>query len=311
MVSMSAWNRTLRALILGCALLPVAVSAESLEVQRRCLAWIEAATRSLLPGVDDADLRRYREEYESELGRGDAAGARRVDRDELARRLAGARMVLLGDEHGTAAFQQNAQDVLEAMAAGPGPLTLAIEFVDSRFQHHLDDYLAGKMPAETFKREAYDASDWNFSWKSFRALLDTARDHRVSVVAAEPGRGRSLQERDQAIASRVRSISGRVLVFYGTLHILGKDHLSGLLDDDLIMVGVGPKTYWQVAETFGTSFENVELRPGLVFTNLGDPIRMEWPEFRSLLENFGYQDLEDFLREDPSGADCPCLESRR
>lgn len=303
MVSMMLRSSVATFLIL--ALLGSAVEAASVDRQRRCMSWIGAAIQRILPQEEDSDLVKYRQEFLGSLDT-PAEESRKLDSAQLDERLAAARLVLLGDQHGTAAFQQNAQEVIEKMARGAGPLHLVIEFIDARFQQHLDDYQAGRLAEAEFKKQAYDGSEWGFPWRSFRAILATARDHGVRVIAGEPGRGLSLRQRDRGIAEKVRALDGRALVFYGSLHILGDEHLSGLLEEDLILVSIGDDTYWKLAGRFGPDFGNVELRPGLLFQDLADPIAMEWPELEFMMESFGYSDVDDLVRIHPDLGSCPC-----
>jgi uncharacterized iron-regulated protein len=107
-----------------------------------------------------------------------------VEIDELVNRMAGADVVLLGEEH-TAMDQKNLQArLVEGMAATERDIVLAMEF----FQRGDDAVLKQWVQGEIDERELLDATGWydrgGYRWEYYRPVMEVARAHGMTVVGA-------------------------------------------------------------------------------------------------------------------------------
>ena len=264
------------------------------ELQARH-AWVLRATAALENSPPDPAFVKYRNDYLAALPLG---AAQPLARSALDRRLKSARVVLLGDQHDSPVAKRLALHVLTAMRAG-GAVTLAIEFIQPKFQAVLDAYTAGRIDDAALRDQAYKPSSWSFAWPLYRELFVGARAAGVRVVAVEPGTHLSLSERDTGIASNVRAIPGRVLVFYGSFHLLGRDHLADKLGADLTITPSAQERYWEIARRQGLGFDLLELSPRVVFANLGSPLDSDSEYLDSLMDTFGYGSLDELARDFP------------
>lgn len=165
-------------------------------------------------------------------------------------------LVLLADDHASARSQENTVLILEAMAAGPRPLTLVIEWIDESFQKQVDAFLAGTLTLTELRTRVKYQQLWGFPWKGYGAILTAAKKAKVPVLLTERLRGQhSLSDRDRHIVERIaadrkREPSRRYLVVYGEYHVLGKGHLGDLLvaaglPKPVVLISDAEAVYWQ------------------------------------------------------------------
>ena len=199
-------------------------------------------------------LKKYMKEYEAALPK---TAPQPVSDSEMAKMLAGARYVMLGDEHTTARSQANTVVVLKMMKAAKEPVTLVIEWIDVSFQKEVDAFLAGKISVKDLKTKISFDKLWGFSWTDYAKILSAAKQLKVPVLLTERLKGtHSLSDRDSFITSTVaahakQNAGMRYLVVYGDYHILGPDHLSDKLEKaglkpQLQLIGDAPEVYWKL-----------------------------------------------------------------
>jgi uncharacterized iron-regulated protein len=102
---------------------------------------------------------------------------------QLVAKLAGERVVYVGETHTALADHQVQLEVLRAMAAQPGELAVGVEWFQHPFQPVLDDYLAGRIDeAELLRRSEY-YERWRFDYRLYRPIMQFARDNGIPVLA--------------------------------------------------------------------------------------------------------------------------------
>jgi len=203
-------------------------------------------------------LEKYKKEYLSAIP---AASPKPIIEAEMAKKLADAPFVLLGDEHTTDRSQQNTATVLKLMKTGNKPLTLVIEWLDISHQKDIDIFLAGKMSLSDLRTKTGFDKLWGFSWTSYSKVLNAAKSTRTPVLLVERLKGpqKSLNERDDFITATIKSHAQknpgmRYLVVYGDYHILGKDHLADKLSaagfkNQMCLIGEAGETWWKLLGT--------------------------------------------------------------
>lgn len=263
------------------------------------------ATQALEKRIGEKTLVAYRQEYVTALG---AMKPGKIAWKHVEARVKAGRRVLLGDQHDHAGFQELALEVMELMDSPEDRPTLVIEFIQERFQPVLDRYLAGKATDSELRKQAYDLSGWPFSWRSYRAILARAKSMGWKVVAVEPPGSESLAKRDTRIAAAVSRIEGRVLVFYGAYHLLGKRHLADRIDPDLVITPVAEDHHWSLLRAGGGNPRAVSLGDEVIFVNVANPLDSGLPYLKTLMESLDIAELEDVSLDHPAVGDCPCEE---
>lgn len=245
---------------------------------------------------------------------------------ELQARLETQRLVLLSDTHSSPSSQGLGKKVLAEMRAS-GPVGLVLEWIAPRFQAEVDTFLAGKISLPALK-EAIDFEDhWGFPFPGYGEILTYARDHGVPIQLVDPLRGLSLAERDQKIVAGTLRLSqkrpeARILVIYGTYHLLGKNHLSerfarSPLGQPLVLVDTAPKLFWRVFSKTPdlAKLGCMQLFPDVYFLSEQSPTERAWDYRDYLFRISGYEE-EEFEVElwqtlDPPESIRPVLEASR
>lgn len=152
---------------------------------------------------------------------------RAVNKEDLYDSFAQADIVLLGDFH---ALQQSQRGHLRVLRDWPKPsgLVLAVEFFQARHQKVLEDYLAGRLPEETFLAKIAWEKSWGFPWEHYKPIVEWARKNRVPLVGINWGlkqtNMRSIKTRENFSAMCLRKLHAKypkqkIVVIYGDLHL--------------------------------------------------------------------------------------------
>lgn len=209
---------------------------------------------------NDTTFSTYQKSYRSYVGQLQAQTSSRLI---LAEQLKQSRLVLYGDEHSNRQSQENINWVMEQMS-GSGEKFLVIEWIEKRFQNHLNDFMNGVISEEDLKINIQFDSTWGFSWASHIEILRTAKKLGFHVVAAEnkvsetSGTPAYLRHRDNRVANVAKKIlsennQARVFIAYGENHLAGG--IDGHLREKLSRLGYTPDViiyprigdgYWQV-----------------------------------------------------------------
>ena len=223
---------------------------------------------------------------------------------DLEASLTHSRYVFLGDVHSSEHAQENAIRVMTAMTRGggsEGPVTMVIEWVDSKYQNILEDYLAGKLTLDEVRQGvAYD-TNWSFPWSHYSAILAAARDLKIHVLAAEADRAaHELSARDEAItktleAHRALNPKTRYLVMYGQNHLMGQQHLTdrlahrGFEPQLFILQSLAPATYWNILERVADPDRMAVLKfdDRLFYLDSGSPLVTDYEYLRYLSQMAG------------------------
>jgi hypothetical protein len=218
---------------------------------------------------------------------------------ELSTSLGEAPFVFLGDDHGNPRAQQNAIRVMKSMANrndSEHPLTLVIEWIDSKFQPVIDDYLAGKLTLDEVRTKAEYDAHWDFDWKRYSNVLSSARSLGVHVLAAETDRAQhELGERDAGIERTLikhRNTHGnsRYLVMYGEDHLLGERHLAGRMAQHgfepqlFVLQKLTPQFYWNTLHDIRDTnkMSLLRLNKQTYFLDTGTPLETDYQYLKEL-----------------------------
>ncbi|MGB5326658.1 MAG: ChaN family lipoprotein [Gammaproteobacteria bacterium] len=103
--------------------------------------------------------------------------------DQVFDRLAGSRIVLLGEAHTTVAHHRWQLYMLSALHSRQANLIVGFEMLPRRVQSSLDDWSAGKLSEEEFLEQSEWQKVWGYDPDLYLPLLHFARLNRLPTVA--------------------------------------------------------------------------------------------------------------------------------
>jgi uncharacterized iron-regulated protein len=107
---------------------------------------------------------------------------------ELAKRLAGVRLVLVGESHTDMDFHRVELRVLEELVRAGRPVLVGLEMYPYPEQRFLDAWVDGRLAEEAFLRDSRWYENWGFNWLYYRDLFLFARDHKLRMFAVNAPR---------------------------------------------------------------------------------------------------------------------------
>lgn len=110
----------------------------------------------------------------------DLADGRTLRLAEAVPRLRASRIVLVGEEHTTAAHHRAQLSIIQALVDSGARVAIGLEMFRRENQAVLDRWVSGDMPVAEFER-AYSAN-WGYPWAAYRAIFEYARDRRVPMI---------------------------------------------------------------------------------------------------------------------------------
>ena len=111
------------------------------------------------------------------------AGSERIGFEELARRAADSRVVLVGEAHDRFDHHLTQLELICRLHAADPDLAIGMEFFQQPFQQPLDDYVAGNGNTDTLLRDTEYFSRWRYDFRLYAPLLEFAREQRIPVIA--------------------------------------------------------------------------------------------------------------------------------
>ncbi len=144
----------------------------------------------------------------------DLSGPQAITIDTMIERLAGTRIVLVGEAHDNLSHHILQRDVLEGMRKNNTNVAVGMEMFQGHQSGHLDAYTVRHETDErTFIKNADYYSTWGFDYCLYKPILDFAHANRMQVVplnvqrtiSQKVARGglKSLSEEDRALIPEV------------------------------------------------------------------------------------------------------------
>jgi uncharacterized iron-regulated protein len=107
---------------------------------------------------------------------------------ELPKRLAGVRLLLVGESHTEMDFHRCELRVIEELARAGRPLFVGLEMYPYPEQRFLDGWVDGSLTEEAFLRESRWYESWGYNWLYYRDIFLFARDHKLRMFAVNAPR---------------------------------------------------------------------------------------------------------------------------
>jgi uncharacterized iron-regulated protein len=115
------------------------------------------------------------------------AGGERLDEPELWDRMAGHRVVCLGEQHDSPqhhyAQRRSIEELGRRSAEKQQPFALGFEMFQTPYQPALTSYVAGDASEAQFLEDSQYRERWGFDFALYRPLLEAARERRLAALA--------------------------------------------------------------------------------------------------------------------------------
>ncbi|HWM89241.1 MAG TPA: ChaN family lipoprotein [Thermoanaerobaculia bacterium] len=107
---------------------------------------------------------------------------------ELAPRLSGVRLLLVGESHTDADFHQVQLRVIEELHRAGRPVLIGLEMFPYTEQRYLDQWIDGLLTEEGFVRLSRWYKSWGYNWGYYRDIFLFARDRGIRMFAVNAPR---------------------------------------------------------------------------------------------------------------------------
>jgi uncharacterized iron-regulated protein len=119
---------------------------------------------------------------------------------DLPARLAGVRLLLVGESHTSAEAHRVERRVLEELARSGRPLLVGLEMYPATEQRFLDDWVAGRLSEEAFLSASRWYEHWSYPFGYYRDIFLFAREKSIPLVAVNAPRAVVSAVRQKGIA---------------------------------------------------------------------------------------------------------------
>lgn len=107
---------------------------------------------------------------------------------DLPKRLAGVRLVLVGENHTDMDSHRSELRVVQELSRSGRPVMLGLEMYPYTEQRSLDDWVEGKLTEEAFLQASRWYENWGYNWLYYRDIFLFARDHKLRIFAVNSPR---------------------------------------------------------------------------------------------------------------------------
>ncbi len=103
--------------------------------------------------------------------------------DGLAERVAGKRVVFIGESHDRYDHHLNQLEIIQRLHRIDPHLALGVEYFQQPFQQQLDDYIAGRTTEDEFLRTSDYFEGWGYDYRLYAPIFRFAREQHIPVRA--------------------------------------------------------------------------------------------------------------------------------
>ncbi|HEX4964433.1 MAG TPA: ChaN family lipoprotein [Thermoanaerobaculia bacterium] len=107
---------------------------------------------------------------------------------ELPKRLAGVRLLLVGESHTDMDYHRCELRVLQELVRAGRAVVVGLEMYPYTEQRFLDDWVDGKLTEEAFLHDSRWYENWGYNWLYYRDVFLFARDHKLRIFAVNAPR---------------------------------------------------------------------------------------------------------------------------
>jgi uncharacterized iron-regulated protein len=121
-------------------------------------------------------------------GINDAATGEIVTPKDLALRLAGVRMVFVGESHTSMEYHNVQRRLIEELVAAGRKVFVGLEMYPYTEQAWLDKWSAGELSEEAFLKDSRWYKNWGYHWLYYRDIFAFVREHAIRMFGVNTPR---------------------------------------------------------------------------------------------------------------------------
>ena len=121
----------------------------------------------------------------------DVESGRTLAGHQAVEKLKNARLVLVGEHHGSKFHHQAQLAVIQALHQAGRPVAVGLEMFRRESQADLDRWVAGELQERDFKPIYLD--NWNLDWRFYRPVFQYAREQKIPMIGLNIPRSVSSQ----------------------------------------------------------------------------------------------------------------------
>src|SRR5436305_3513742 len=107
---------------------------------------------------------------------------------ELPKRLAGVRLLLVGESHTDMDYHRCELRVVQELVRSGRPVLVGLEMYPYTEQRFLDNWVDGQLTEEQFLQASRWYENWGYNWLYYRDVFLFARDHKLRLFAVNAPR---------------------------------------------------------------------------------------------------------------------------
>jgi hypothetical protein len=255
-------------------------------------------------GPESRELKAYREAFEKDFKKKWSPSSLK----ELLKRVNQSDLVFLSDFHALKQSQRTHLRILKKVRPS-GPIILAMECIEARYQKQIDLFVQKKISEKEFLKRIKWNEQWGFPWENYKPLFEWAQYHKVKIVGLNylSDTKSRMKNRDVFAAQKISDIlvespEAKVLVIYGDLHLasahlpkLAPKRVAGREIKSLRVFQNSEKIYFEMLKAKnGEEVEVVKL-DNSTFCVLNVPPWVKWQNYLMFLEETYDQELDESI----------------
>jgi uncharacterized iron-regulated protein len=101
----------------------------------------------------------------------------------LVRQVSSKRVVFVGETHDRYDHHLNQLEIIRGLYAQDPKLSIGVEYLEQRFQTHVDDYIEGRIDEQEFLRTTDYFEEWGYDYRLYQPIFRFAREKKIPVRA--------------------------------------------------------------------------------------------------------------------------------
>ncbi len=221
-----------------------------------------------------------------------------LSQNQLQERIVRSGLILVGDYHALPRSQEYAAELLRQIKLSGREVVLGVEFIFTRDQHILAEWLAGDIDGDELRQRIRYDPDWGYEWEPFLGVLEAARRLGIAAYGLDcPPRDdlRKIAARDRHAAVKLAEIRERhpsavMMVLFGESH-LAPNHLPEQIRQQLPETSVltvlqnVDELYWQAAGERADRVEAVQVSEDVICVFNATPLE-KYESYRQCIERW-------------------------
>ncbi|MBK5257164.1 MAG: ChaN family lipoprotein [Vicinamibacteria bacterium] len=144
-------------------------------------------------------------------GINDAATGDLITPKDLAARLAGVRLVFVGESHTSIEYHNVQRRLIEELTAAGRKVFVGLEMYPYTEQAWLDKWSSGELSEDAFLKDSRWYKNWGYHWLYYRDIFTFSRDHKIRMFGVNTPREVVAAVRKKGFANLTPEEAARIL----------------------------------------------------------------------------------------------------